>query len=121
MTSNDNTSESTKKAQQTQPEIAGAPGRSKIISVQGSDINKVINTQGTTSNGQAPNQQNNTPSVGNQSQQPPKQSIGGGGPEGPAVRVNVSSPPIQSLQPKPQGQQVQPQSQEVPDNDDINI
>src|SRR5687767_14920230 len=98
MTSNDNTSESTKKAQQTQPEIAGAPGRSKIISVQGSDINKVINTQGTTSNGQAPNQQN-VPS-NNQSQQPPKQSVGGGGPEGPAARVNVpsssSSPPIQS-------------------------
>src|SRR5688572_7830452 len=119
MTSNDNTSESTKKAQQTQPEIAGAPGRSKIISVQGSDINKVINTQGTTSNGQAPNQQN-APS---NNQQPPKQSVGGGDPEGPAARVNVpsssSSPPIQSLQPKPQGQQVQQpqgQTQEVPDN-----
>jgi hypothetical protein len=90
--------------------VTGTPGKSKVISVQGNDINKVINAQ---TGGQAPNQ--NTPS-GNQ--QPPKQS--GGGPEG-AAKVdpslkNAVAPPTASVNTTATGT-----AGTVPDNDDIDI
>jgi len=104
---------------------AGSPGSKKVISVQGNDINKVINQQ---TGGQAPQQ--NTPS-GNQS--PPKQS--GGGPEGPATQntsglKNAVSPPTGTVN-KVTGQQLDNNNNNantapgtdptVPNVDDVNI
>lgn len=122
---NTNASESTKEAQQQQPEVASAQGRSRIVSISGNNINAQTG-------GQTPDQ--NAPS-GNQ--QPPKQS--GGGPEGPAtinrqgLSTAVSPPtvtlgggnPQPSLQPRPQGNTAPSSTaqnqQDVPDNDDIDI
>lgn len=100
---------------------AGSPGSKKVISVQGNDINKVINAQ---TGGQAPQQ--NQPS-GNQV--PPKQS--GGGPEGPATQNttglrNAVSPPTGVVN-KATGQVTNNANTApgtdptVPNNDDIDI
>ena len=118
-----NVSESTKEAQQQQPEVASAQGRSRIISVQGNDINKVVNTQ-----------------TGNQ---PPKATIGTNGTSVTTTAGDktgdvaaTTAQPQPQLQPQPQkaassgpapsttsasstGQTGQ--AQEVPDNDDVDI